>query len=189
MAPLDRANVAEALAAVWTRLDPADAAARARRVAADLEGEIGDPRTAANRLSGLATALSAAYNHLDPAERSGRAKAVADTLIAGLRRFRTNPATIDQHWDALATLCGQLDRPADTLFPMLDDPNIQQVPSSTFEMVFRKVAARLGERDLRRLLEHPLVAGRLQRVLLDVLAGSKNRSFRNTWDYLDAIGV
>jgi hypothetical protein len=188
-APPDRAALAEALAAVWTRLDPADAAARARRVAADLEGELRDPRTAANRFSGLATALSAAYNQLDAAERSGRAKAVADTLIAGLRKFRTNPVTIDQHWDALATLCGQLDRPADTLFPVLDDPNIQQVPSSVFETVFQKVAARLDERDLRRLLDHPLAAGRLQRVLLDVLAGSKNRSFRNTWDYLDATGV
>jgi serine/threonine-protein kinase len=31
-----------------------------------------------------------------------------------------------------------------------------------------------------------LVVGRLQRALLDVLAGSKNRSFRNTWDYLDS---
>jgi hypothetical protein len=27
--------------------------------------------------------------------------------------------------------------------------------------------------------------GRLRRALLDVLAGSKNHSFRNTWDYLD----
>src|SRR5262245_60566687 len=33
-APLDRASVAEALAAVWTRLGPTDAAARAKRMAA-----------------------------------------------------------------------------------------------------------------------------------------------------------
>src|SRR5262245_4002895 len=33
--------------------------------------------------------------------------------------------------------------------------------------------------------DHHLAGGRLQRALLDVLAGSKNRSFRNAWDYLD----
>jgi len=54
-----------------------------------------------------------------------------------------------------------------------------------YERVFKKVAARLDERDLRRLLEHPLAVGRLQRVVLDFLAASKERSFRNTWDYLD----
>src|SRR5262249_56248192 len=103
--------------------------------------------------------------------------------------LRANGVRMDPYGDALARVCGQLDRPADTLVPVLDDPNIQQVPSSAFETVFQKVAARLDERDLRRLLEHPLAAGRLQRVLLDVLAGSKNRSFRNTWDYLDATGA
>jgi hypothetical protein len=50
----------------------------------------------------------------------------------------------------------------------------------------KRIVARLDERDRRRLLEHRLAVGRLQRVLLDVLAGSKNRSFRNTWDYLDS---
>jgi hypothetical protein len=182
----NRAVLTQALAAVWARLDPADAAARARRVAADLEGELRDSKTAPNRFSREARALSVVYNHLDPAERSGRANAVADTLVAGLRRFRTNPAMIDQLWDALAALCGHLDRPADALLPVMDDPTVQQGPASVYETMFQKVAARLRERDLQRLLEHPLVAGRLQRILLDVLAGSKKRSFRNTWDYLDA---
>jgi hypothetical protein len=50
---------------------------------------------------------------------------------------------------------------------------------------FDKVAAQLDERELRQLLEHPLAAGRLQRTMLDVLGGLKNRSFRSTWDYLD----
>ena len=54
-----------------------------------------------------------------------------------------------------------------------------------YETMFKKVAARLDERDLQRLLDHHLAVGRLQRALLDILAGSKNRSFRNTWDYLD----
>jgi hypothetical protein len=53
--------------------------------------------------------------------------------------------------------------------------------------MFKKVAARLDERDLQRLLDHHLAAGRVQRVLLDLLTGSKQRSFRNTWDYLDSI--
>jgi hypothetical protein len=44
----------------------------------------------------------------------------------------------------------------------------------------------LDERDLQRLLDHPLAVGRVQRVLLDCLARSKNRSFRNTWDYFDS---
>jgi hypothetical protein len=39
---------------------------------------------------------------------------------------------------------------------------------------------------LERLLDHPLAVGRVQRVQLDYLAGSSNRSFRNTWDYLDS---
>jgi len=55
-----------------------------------------------------------------------------------------------------------------------------------YEGMFKKVVVRLDKRGLPRLLEHPLAGGRLQRALLDLLAGSKNRSFRNTWDYLDA---
>jgi hypothetical protein len=47
---------------------------------------------------------------------------------------------------------------------------------------FQTIAARLDERDLQRLLDHLLAP---RRVLQDVLAASKDRSFRNTWDYLD----
>jgi hypothetical protein len=54
-----------------------------------------------------------------------------------------------------------------------------------YETMFKKVAARLDERDLQRLLDHHPAVGRLQRALLDVLAGSKKRSFRNAWDCLD----
>jgi hypothetical protein len=82
---------------------------------------------------------------------------------------------------------------------VLDDPNFQpvgMVVSDVFpnlnrfgllETMFKKVAARLDDRDLQRLLDHHLAAGRPQRVLLDLLAESKKRSFRNTWDYLDSI--
>jgi hypothetical protein len=189
-APPERASLAEALASVWTCLGPTDAAARAKKAAAVLEAALRDSKAAPNTIGGLAIALSAVYNHLDPAERSGRANAVADTLVAALRRPRNDPWTISQLWEALATLCAHLDRPGtvrstDVLLAVLDDPNVQQVPFLLYEKMFKKVAARLDERDLQRLLEHPLAVGRLQRVLLEVLAGPKNRSFRNTWDYLD----
>jgi hypothetical protein len=176
---------------VWARLEPTDAAARAKRAAADLEDALRDSKDAPNNIGGLVIALSAVYSHLDPAERSGRANAVADTLVAAIRRPKNDPPTIPQLWEALAMLCAHLDRPGavqtvDVLLAVLDDPNVQQVPFLSYEKMFKKAAARLDERDLQRLLDHSLTAGRLQRTLLDVLAGSKNRSFRNTWDYLDA---
>jgi hypothetical protein len=190
-APLDRALVAEALAVVWTRLDPSDAAARATRAAAGLEGALRDARAAPHEIAALASALSAVYNHLDPAERGGRASAVADALVAALRKPRNELPTVTQLWDSLTALCAHLDRPgaartADVLLALMDDPNFQQFPFLSYENTFKKVAARLDERDLRRLLEHPLAVGRLQRALMDTLAGLKNRPFRNTWDYLDA---
>jgi hypothetical protein len=74
---------------------------------------------------------------------------------------------------------------ADVLLVLLDDPNVQQFPFLSYEKMFKRIAGRLDERDIQRLLEHHLAVGRLQRVLLDVLADSKNRSFRNTWEYLD----
>jgi hypothetical protein len=200
-APLDRASVAEALAALWTRLGPTDAAARAKRTAADLEGVLRDPKAAPNELSRLAIALAAVYNHLGPAERSGRANTVAGALVAALRGPKHNPVTVSQLSEALGTLCAHLDRPgavrtADALLAVLDDPNVQPGASGPilathldrlvlYETTLKKVAARLDERDLQRLLDHHLAVGRLQRALLDILAGSKNRSFRNTWDYLD----
>jgi hypothetical protein len=189
-APPDRSSLAEALASVWTCLSPTDAAARAKRAAADLEDALRDSKAAPNKIGGLAIALAAVYNSLDPAERSGRANAVADTLVAALRRPKNDPTTISQLWEALATLCAHLNRPgavrtADVLLAVLDDPNVQQVPFLLYEKMFKKAVARLDERDLQRLLDHPLAVGPVQRVLLDSLAGSKNRSFRNTWDYLD----
>jgi hypothetical protein len=201
-APPDRASVAEALAAVWERLDPTDAAARAKRAAADLEDALRDSKDTPSKIGGLAMALSAVYNHLGPAERSGRASAVADTLVAALRKPKNDTWTISQLSEALATLCAHLDRPgavkmADAVLAVLDDPNIQPDASGpilaphldrfvSHETMFKKVAARLDERDLQRLLEHHLAVGRLQRVLLDFLAGSKKRFFRNAWDYLDS---
>jgi hypothetical protein len=188
-APQDRAFVAEAMAAAWKCLGTADAAARAKRVAGDLEGALRDSKAAPYELYRLAEALSAVYPHLDPAERSGRVNAVADALVAAIRRTRNDRPMILFLSDALAMLCAHLDRPsavrlADALFVLLDNPNDSQFRLLLPEKLFRRVAARLDERDLQRLLDHPLAAGPLQRFLLDALAGSKNRSFRNTWDYL-----
>jgi hypothetical protein len=92
--------------------------------------------------------------------------------------------------EELTTLCAHLDGPGDVrivdaLLAVLDDPSVQPYHFVLYERMFKRVAPRLDERGLQRLLEHPLAVGRLQRALLDALAGSKNRSFRNTWDYLD----
>jgi hypothetical protein len=190
---LDRANLAEVMAVVWTRLDPADVAARAKRAAADLEGALRDSIAPPTRIYGLGMALAVVYNHLDPAERSRRANAVLDTLVAARRRPRNDSTTTSVVTGELTRLCENLDRPndlriADALLAVLDDPNVEPTQHLVHEIIFERVAPRLDERDVRRLLEHPLAAGRIQRVLLNVLAKSKNRSFRNTWDYLDATG-
>jgi hypothetical protein len=190
--PLDRAALAEALAAVWTRLGPKEAAARARRAAADLEDAIRDAKTAPHEIHPLAEALAAVYAHLGPAERAERATTVADALLAALRRPKNDLQTITYLSEALATLCVHLDRRqvvrvAEALCTVLGDPDVQQFRFAFHERSFKKVAARLDERDLQRLLEHPLAVWRLQRVILDVLGGAKHRRFRNLWDYLDGI--
>jgi hypothetical protein len=189
-APTNRVAVAEALAAVWTCLGPTAATARARRVAVDLEVVLQDSKTAPNEIAGFAIALSAVYTHLDPAERRGRANAVADLLVAALRRPKKGPATTPLLLEALATTCAHQDRPgtvrvANALFAILDDPNDLGFRFFFTSKTFKTIADRLDERDLLRLLDHPLAAGPLRRALLEVLAGSKNRSFRSTWDYLD----
>jgi hypothetical protein len=189
-APLDRASVAEALAAVWARLGPADDAARARRAAADLEDALRGPEDRPIELYRLAEALTAVYNHLGPDERNRRANAVADALVAALQKPRSEPWTIVHLSEALAGLFVHLDRPsavrvADAAFTVLGSPVVQQFKFEWHEKLFKEIAARLDERDLRRLLDHPLAAGRIQGALLGPLAKSRNRSFRNTWDYLN----
>jgi tRNA A-37 threonylcarbamoyl transferase component Bud32 len=188
--PAERPLLAEALAAVWARLGPADAAARAKRAADDLEDALPKSKTAPIRIYGLGTALAAVYNHLSPAERSRRANAVLDALVAARRRPRYDSLATMQLSAPLTTLCEHLDGPgdvriADALLAVLDDPNVQPSHFPLYERMFERIAPRLDERGLQRLLEHPLAVGRLRRALLDVLARSKDRSFRNTWDYLD----
>jgi len=188
--PLDRAFLAEAMAALWTRLDPRDAAAHARSVAAQLEAAIRDAPDDSREFYRLVDALVAVYGPLDPAERAARGNAVADALVAASRSPKNELGTVYQLSRALAVLCVHLDRPgaarvADAVFTMLGDPYVLRDSSVFQERMFRTAAAHLDERDLERLLDHPLAGGRLQRVILDVLGESKHRHFRNTWDYLD----
>jgi hypothetical protein len=187
--PADRASVAEALAAVWTCLGPTAATARATKAAADLEDALRDA-ISPNEIADLAPALSAVYSHLDPAERRRRASAVADALVAALRRPKNEPRAMSRLSDALVTMCAHFDQPsavrvANSLLAILDDPNGSQFRFFLPSRTFKTIAARLDERDLQRLLDHPLTVGPLQRALLAVLAETKKRSFRNTWDYLD----
>jgi hypothetical protein len=89
-------------------------------------------------------------------------------------------------------------RTADALLAFLDDPNVHPnqtvvVPGANVdrfascETLFRKVVPCLDRNDLLHLLDHYLAGGRLQRILLDGMAESKKRSFRNTWDYLNGL--
>jgi hypothetical protein len=199
--PAERASIAEAMAAMCARLDPTDAANRAKRVGADIEVGLRDPKVAPNQISALANALSALYDHLNPAERDTRVSAAIDTLVAALRKPRNNWYTVGQLSDTLVALCPPSGEPgvrvADSLLSLMDDPDLQLegsglLPGSyqdrfaLFDRAFKKLAPRLGEQDLRRRLEHYLAAGPLQRVLLDSLPGPKTRTYRNTWDYLDS---
>jgi hypothetical protein len=193
--PLDRAYLAEALAALWARLEPRDAAAHAGRVAAQLEAAFRDAKDDWHELSRLAEALAAVYGPLDPGQRAARGNAVADALVAALRRPRNDLSgdrvgILIQLSAVLATLSVHLDRPgaarvADALFTVLGDSDVQRYRFEFQNAMFKKVAARLDERDFDRLLDHPLAVGRSQRVILDVLGEAKHRHFRNTWDYLD----
>jgi hypothetical protein len=188
--PLNRACLAEALAALWKRLDPRDAAAHARRVAAQLETAFRDANDDSRELYRLVDALAAVYGPLDPAERAARGNAVADALVAALQRPGNRGGTNNQLSKALATLSVHLDRPgaarvADALFTALVAPGVQPIDFMFQESMFKEVAARLDERDLDRFLDHPVARGRLQRVILDVLGEAKHRHFRNTWHYLD----
>ncbi|HME90496.1 MAG TPA: hypothetical protein VKE49_03680, partial [Myxococcaceae bacterium] len=192
--PLERASLAEAMAALWPRLTPTEAAAHARRVSAELEEAFRDPKASPIEVARLMEALTEVWTYLDPAERVVRANSAGDTLIAAIRRPRNDAVTVGPLSQALTTLCASLDRPgvvrvARVQITVFSDLNTERYRNA-FHLIqnqFKQVAARLDERELQQLLEHPLAAGRLQRTILDVLGGLKHRSFRNTWDYLDGI--
>jgi hypothetical protein len=109
--PLERASLAEAMAALWPRLSPVEAAAHAKRVSAELQAALRDPKTAPIELSRLTEALTQVWKYLDPAERVVRANSAADTFIAAIRKPRNDIQTIGPLFQALTTLCECLDPP------------------------------------------------------------------------------
>ena len=89
--------------------------------------------------------------------------------------------TMSAHLDQLGVA-----RIVDALIVLMDDSMDQPgdsgpVPGSRLERVvlyeklFKKVAVRLDERDLQRLLFHPFAVGHLQRILLDALPSAQKR--------------
>jgi hypothetical protein len=188
-APEERAAIARALAAVWTFLPPDGAVAHATRTADELQNAFRHTDVSKEQHS-LALALAEVCGHLAPAERVRRTNAVADALIAALRRPGTDVLTLRVLSETLAALSLNLDRPgavriAYALLTVLGEHDFRVYQYDFGEEKFKKVALRLEEADLQRLLDHPLAAGRSQRVILDVLGEAEHRRFRNTWDYLD----
>jgi hypothetical protein len=201
--PLDRTILAEALAAAWTGVGPTEASAHARRMVADLEDLLRAPNLMPFELNRLARALALVYGRFDPAERSAHSNtllvAQANTVLATLRdpKSKLSLGLLGQFADSLVVICMLLDRPEavrvfDALLTIFSDPATQRFapPTQRFQFHFqeesiRTFVSRLDEADLRRLLEHPLAVERLQRIVLDALGERKQRSFRNTWDYLD----
>jgi hypothetical protein len=198
MAPKDRAWITAAQAVLWSHLDRADASARAQKAIAHLNGALNGALRNSNfdtlEVSYLAHALSAVWSILEPAERSRRASSGAEALVATLRN-KNESTTFFILSQSLATMTAHLDqagvvRIADASFDLMDDSNFQighfaSTPSTPLDALLQKLAVRLDERDLRRLLAHPLAVGSPQRILLDALPGSQKRSFRNLWHYLD----
>jgi hypothetical protein len=189
---LDRASIALAMAELWTRLGSRAAAAHAKRMAVDLGVALQDAKAETHELKSLAEALAAVCGPLDPAERETCLNKAVDLLFARFRKPKDAAQPSAILTGPLLTLWLHLDRKgraraADTLFTDLGDPVGQRYWFDYTEHLdlLKKVAARMEERDLERLLEQPLTARTVQRALLDVLGQSKNRHFRNTWDYLD----
>jgi hypothetical protein len=187
---LDRAFLAQATAEVWTFLSPLERAEHAKRMAVDLGDALQDAKAEPHEPPRLAEALTVVCSRLDPAEADARINSAVDNLVARFRKPKNTLQTSASLTEALATLCLRLDpkelaRVADTLVTALGDPEVQLYGLEYHVKMFKKIAARMDERDLERLLEQPLTAGTVQRAVLDVLGESKSRYFRNTWDYLD----
>jgi hypothetical protein len=187
--PSDRASLAEAMAAVWTRLGPHEKAAHSKRVAAGLEDALRDAKTEPNELSHLADALTAVCGQLEPAARVGHARSAVEILVAKLQPKNEVPPSPFVPL-GLAGLCVHLDRHeiaglADIVFTVLSEADVRLNRIDVHAAMFKKIVAQMDERDLERLLEHPWCADVLQRNLLDILGESRHRYFRNTWDYLD----
>jgi aminoglycoside phosphotransferase (APT) family kinase protein len=203
----ERGSIAEAMVAAWTCLEASAAAARAQQIAAYLEDALLDSRSTKEDMIRLAPALAAVYKHVRPAEGSGRKHTVADIVSAMMNKTQKLATAHLFNSQVLTLLCPHLDsagavRTADAILTIVDTPPIfpntpgpipLQFPTAFMDLIqpndvlLKQVSLRLNERELQHLLDHPLAVGRHQRVILDVLGGAKNRSFRTTWDYLDWI--
>jgi hypothetical protein len=190
--PEDRALIAPALAVLWPHLDRTDAASRAHKTATYLDGALRNPNVNSDEFRSLALVLPPVCKFLELAEQRQQANSTAEVLIGSLNNQKHLAAYVTP---ALATMSVHLDqagviRLADQLFALMEQSKIQSslsdgVPTTDVDPVLEKVAVRLDERDLRRLLIHPLAVGSPQRILLDALPASRKRSFRNLWHYLD----
>jgi hypothetical protein len=188
---LERASLAQAMAGLWTHLSPLERAPLAKRMADYLGAALQDAKTERHEFKSLTEALTAVCRQLDPAEREARLGSAVDIVYARFRESKNADQTSSILTGPLFTLWLHLDRNglarvADTLFSDLGEPIGQRYWLEYKEhlYLFKEVAARMEESDLERLLEPPLTAS-VQRAVLDVLGDSKNRYFRNTWDYLD----
>jgi len=185
----ERAFLAQTMAEVWTHLSPHERAAHAKRMAADLGDALQDNKADTLELKSLADALVAVCVSLDTNEEKVHINAAADILEARLRKSKNVDAALLT--ETLVTLWLRLDqtgraRAADALCTVLSDPDgAQRYRPDLRVSVFKNVAPRLDERELERMLDQPLAASKVERVVLDVLGESKNRYCRNTWDYLD----
>jgi hypothetical protein len=188
--PLDRPAIAQAIAEVWTLLGPQERASHARRLAVDLGDAFQDAKTEPTVLKYLAEALTTVCSQLDPAEEQARLNSALDILDARFRKSRNEAWKDARLTEALMTLWLRLDRnglarAVDTLVTALGDSDRQRFWLEQHIEIFKKLAARLDERDLERLLDQPMTMRVVQQAILDVLGEAKKRTFRNTWDYLD----
>jgi hypothetical protein len=159
-------------------------------MAVDLSDGLQDTKTEAHELSPLAGALAAVCSQLDPAEAQVRIDNAVDSVAGRFRNPKNSVLASTMPTGALGKLWPGLDRSqlarvADTFCTALSDPDGQRYKLELHIDMFKKVAARMDDRDLERLLDRPLTAGPVQRAILDIMGQSKKRSFRNTWDYLD----
>jgi hypothetical protein len=192
--PAERLALAEALAAAWAGVGPAEGAEHAARTAADLEVLVRDPKIALFRAGRFPRMILAVCGHLGPAERVARANALlaayANTLLTALRDSKSDPVTALWSSESLVALCVHLDRPEavrvfETLLATLNDPDKERYSSVFRQEVCKKAVVGMEEADLRRILGHLLAVDGLQRVILDTLGEARHCAFRNTWDYLD----
>src|SRR5262249_16260542 len=190
---LERIVLAEALAAAWTGVGPSEASAHARKMVADLEDLLRDPKLTPFEQSRVAQALVVVCGHLSPAEKAAHSNALlvslANTNLAVLRKPENilSLGTRIQFAESLVVICMLLDPPAagrvfDALLPTLSDFDMHLTRIGDGPV--KKVIPRLDEPHLRRLREPPCAGGRMQPLILVAVGEPKQCTFRNAGDSL-----